>query len=301
MRTRLGLMALIVTMSFSAIAQIPSDYLALVQQGKTQLQSGNNDAALASANAAIKLDASRWEAYVLAAGALVNLGQCDEAKADANEAIKRAPDAKQAALRGLTAQCVATASDSLSAPPSSKEPSYDETMTWLRAKIESQGGYGFTNIETHRDDGGSSVASDGTTTDSVKYKIVSTDSCELSWDYISTGDDSPKFTTTHLVLSSLVEGAFFVKTFNIQQELEGNGTHVNGAAGLPGTTYWNTAQPDSADYVEIPFHTPTGEMIKWAPGSLFVFSDRQLAQRVANALNHAIELCGGQKRVAEPF
>lgn len=56
-----------------ASAQTAADYDALVQQGKAQLQAGSNDAALTSANAAIKLDASRWEAYTVAAGANINL------------------------------------------------------------------------------------------------------------------------------------------------------------------------------------------------------------------------------------
>ena len=57
-----------------------SNYNALIQQGKAQLQAGSNDAALASANAAVKLDTARWEAYAVAGGALINLKRCDEAK-----------------------------------------------------------------------------------------------------------------------------------------------------------------------------------------------------------------------------
>jgi hypothetical protein len=37
-----------------------------VQQGKTQLQAGTADLALASGETAIKLNADRWEAYALA-------------------------------------------------------------------------------------------------------------------------------------------------------------------------------------------------------------------------------------------
>jgi Flp pilus assembly protein TadD len=76
--------------SAGILGQSGADYDTLVQQGKTQLQSANNDAALASANAAITLDAGRWEAYAGAGGALINLKQCDEAKANLNAAIKLA-------------------------------------------------------------------------------------------------------------------------------------------------------------------------------------------------------------------
>jgi Flp pilus assembly protein TadD len=41
-------------------------YDALIQQGKTQLQSGNSAQALTSGQQAIQLDATRWEAYALA-------------------------------------------------------------------------------------------------------------------------------------------------------------------------------------------------------------------------------------------
>src|SRR4051812_25434943 len=42
-----------------------------VQQGRAQLVAGNADSAFTSGESAIKIDASRWEAYALTGGALM--------------------------------------------------------------------------------------------------------------------------------------------------------------------------------------------------------------------------------------
>jgi tetratricopeptide (TPR) repeat protein len=97
---------------FSAVvcAQSSSDYDALVQKGKAQLQAGNADLALASSTAALKLNAERWEAYALAGGALMNLKRNEEAADFLSKAIERAPETKQSGLRDLRHQCFAAVS-----------------------------------------------------------------------------------------------------------------------------------------------------------------------------------------------
>jgi len=64
----------------AAQAQPAPNYDALIQQGKSQLQAGNSSQALASGRQAIQLDATRWEAYALAGGALMNLKRYEEAE-----------------------------------------------------------------------------------------------------------------------------------------------------------------------------------------------------------------------------
>jgi hypothetical protein len=116
-----GLMVLwigIVVIVSCGLAQTVSDYDALVQKGKAQLQAGTADLALASAEGAIKLNADRWEAYALAGGALMNLKRYEEAADRITKAIERAPDAKQTALRDLRRQCLLAESG---LPPSPKE------------------------------------------------------------------------------------------------------------------------------------------------------------------------------------
>lgn len=129
--------------------QRAESYDALVQQGKTQLQAGNNDGALASANAAIKLDVNRWEAYAVAGGALMNLERDEEAADQFGHAIDHAPEAKQSGLRDLRKQCLlAEAGAALSSSPTAHSPSdsgnpsgpaYAETVKWIREHIGEAG------------------------------------------------------------------------------------------------------------------------------------------------------------------
>jgi hypothetical protein len=99
-----------------ALAQTTSDYDALVQKGKTQLQAGSADLALASGEGAIKINADRWEAYALVGGALMNLKRYEEAADKFSKAIEKAPEAKQAALRDLRRQCLLSESGGSPAP-----------------------------------------------------------------------------------------------------------------------------------------------------------------------------------------
>jgi tetratricopeptide (TPR) repeat protein len=89
-----------------AWAQEKPGYDAVVQKGKTQLQAGRADLALASGEAAIQMDADRWEGYALAGGALMNLQRYEEAVDKISRAVDRAPEAKQTALRDLQRQCL---------------------------------------------------------------------------------------------------------------------------------------------------------------------------------------------------
>jgi tetratricopeptide (TPR) repeat protein len=82
-----------------------SEYDRVVQQGRAQLLAGNAQSALTSGAGAINIDASRWEAYALAGGALMNLKRYEDAADNFSRAIDRAPADKQPALRDLRRQC----------------------------------------------------------------------------------------------------------------------------------------------------------------------------------------------------
>jgi len=120
----------------TASAQAAPDYDALVHQGNAQLQAGNNDLALATANSATKLNGDRWEAYALAGGALMNLKRYEEAADDFSKAIDRAPEAKQTGLRDLRRKCLLAETGVTPAPapaipnPSSTETSQAEIVLW---------------------------------------------------------------------------------------------------------------------------------------------------------------------------
>jgi tetratricopeptide (TPR) repeat protein len=108
--------------SATARAQTTSDYDTLVQKGKTQLQAGTADLALASGEAAIEMNGERWEGYALAGGALMNLKRYEEAADKFSKAIEKAPEAKQAALRDLRRQ-------SLTAEPGSRPAAKESAPT----------------------------------------------------------------------------------------------------------------------------------------------------------------------------
>jgi tetratricopeptide (TPR) repeat protein len=143
-----------ISLAVCAAAQSAPDYDALVQQGKAQLQVGNKDAALNSANAAIKANADRWEAYAVAGGAMMNLKRYEEAADEFSHAIDHAPAAKQEGLRDLRKQCllleagspsisspsqaVGGTPNSASAPPAGG-PSFDETAKWIQGHMADSG------------------------------------------------------------------------------------------------------------------------------------------------------------------
>lgn len=196
-----------------------SNYNALIQQGETKLQAGNNDAALASASAAIKADANRWEAYAVAGGALINLKRCDEAKTDLDQAVQHAPEAKQQALRDLSGKCVASASGG----GDSSAPSYTETLRFIQDKIRIASfpspGYlsRHGNIKTVSDDAKYSFSVDGCQSMTITTTInVHTDDCSAD-DHSCHHKDSQfvesatipfKSVTTYSVRSELAPAVF---------------------------------------------------------------------------------------------
>jgi Flp pilus assembly protein TadD len=133
-------LSLAVLASASYAATPPPTYDELVQKGKSQLQAGNAVLALESGRAAIMLSATRWEGYAVAGGALMNLKRYEEAADTLSEAIKTAPEAKQAGLRDLRRQCLAseggTATVSNVAPPTATT-SQAEIVLWKSIEYSS--------------------------------------------------------------------------------------------------------------------------------------------------------------------
>jgi tetratricopeptide (TPR) repeat protein len=93
-------------------AQAESNYRTLIDKGNTQLQAGNAQSATTIGEAAIHEDASRWEGYALAGGALMNLKRYEEATDMLSKAIEKAPESKQPALRELRRQSLVAESRS---------------------------------------------------------------------------------------------------------------------------------------------------------------------------------------------
>jgi hypothetical protein len=128
----LALFVLLVIAAYPAVPGAPS-YEELVQRGKGELQGGHPDQAAASGKAAIKMSTERWEGYALVGGALMNLKQYETAADTFSEAIKRAPESKQTALRDLRRQCLLAESGSPAAaniPAPVSATSQAEIVLW---------------------------------------------------------------------------------------------------------------------------------------------------------------------------
>lgn len=127
---RVILAALVLSVGCCAVAQSQNgaNYDSFVSRGKAQLQAGEAELALRSAEAAIRMSTQRWEGYALSGGALMNLKRYEDAADRLSKAIERAPQGKQTGLRGLRRQCL-VAEDGMAATPKASRPSSEATTT----------------------------------------------------------------------------------------------------------------------------------------------------------------------------
>jgi tetratricopeptide (TPR) repeat protein len=107
-----------------ANAQDTSDqYMALVAEAKVDLNAGNAARALELSDEAIKLDPSRWQAYVGAAGALEQQRNFDSAVDMLTDALGKAPDDKKPAIKNTLENCMQEKLEaSEPAPPNAEQP-----------------------------------------------------------------------------------------------------------------------------------------------------------------------------------
>ena len=129
MKLKVFALALLMACCPLARAQSGQAYESSVQAGTSQLQAGETAVALRTAEAAIRASAQRWEAYALAGGALMNLKRYEEATDYLSKAIERAPQDKQAALRGLRRQCLVAEAGVPPAIAPAPQPSSEATIT----------------------------------------------------------------------------------------------------------------------------------------------------------------------------
>jgi hypothetical protein len=97
-------------------AQGTSDYDTQLQQGAAQLQAGDANQALSSADAAIRMAPDRWDGFALAGRALLSLMHYEEAADALSKAIELAPPAQQSALRALRRSSLVQESGAGAAP-----------------------------------------------------------------------------------------------------------------------------------------------------------------------------------------
>lgn len=157
-------------------------YDEIVAQAQADLKAGNTGQALTESQNAITAAPSRWEAYVVAGGALQVEQQYEKAIDDFAQALKLAPQAKQAAVQGLVEKCKsaqaaaqpaptpagatgAIASQPLSPQPASTNdgPSYNNTVAWITAHV-GQAGVPAANT--------TKVTPDGTQTTTTRFSVT---------------------------------------------------------------------------------------------------------------------------------
>lgn len=127
----------------STVGGQASNYDQLVAQAQADLKAGNAAQALTESQKAIAAAPSRWEAYVVAGGALQVEQQYDEAVDDFTKALEHAPSAKKAAVRVLLEKCIlaqtaahsnpapaTTASTPAAQPASESSVSQAEVVLW---------------------------------------------------------------------------------------------------------------------------------------------------------------------------
>jgi hypothetical protein len=119
---RVAVSIVVVSLATAVLGQAVPTYDTLIQQGKVQLQAGNNVQALSTAEQAIQIDVNRWEGYALAGGALMNLKRHEQAADRLSKAIDLAPQDKQTGLRDLRRQCLLAESGTAPASPPSTAP-----------------------------------------------------------------------------------------------------------------------------------------------------------------------------------
>ena len=280
-----------------------ADYNKVIAQAKADLAGGHNAEALAGTQRAIQIDTSRWEAYLVAGSALENQKQFDPAVDNYTKALERAPEPKKAAVRDLLEQCKklgAASSPAVSMPAATVQgPPFKETIDWLISKNAQEGfteGIGqppFAPITLYR-----------FRSDFVSYPFDSSSGgvqCMATLQGNGLGSNFATDNAISINFSQLASNSIGLKRVNIRNLMpppEGaqvftfpQGEVYFQVTGL--RPFLNTAtdselqQLAAAGKLEFNFTTSIR-----AP----IYSDQDLANRVAKALNHAIDVCADKPK-----
>jgi hypothetical protein len=281
----------------SAGAQGTADYDALVSQGNNQLQTGNNQQALSSATAAIKVNQGRWEAYAIAGGALLNLKRYEEGADQFSHAIDRAPQAKQEGLRALRKECLsaqpagpqsgvqpshaapanattAVAQQSVPPPPGPTDsgPSLAVTMQFIQDKLNDVGKVNCT-VYYQSADGRTSDTQNDMCNETTNV-AANPDQCKLSF-----GGSDPGVSlreAQNVALMSMMQYMDRYVPVTKMHFLPGGGQiELHPVSVTPNITALVVQGPHERELLTVDF------------------IDASVADRVAKAMTHAVELCGG--------
>jgi hypothetical protein len=225
---------------------------------------------------------------------------------DALVTLKQA-GATEAELKAILAQGAAPADSQPAAAPAASEPTLAETMKFIQDKLNEQRRFNFA-LYTHDNQSGED--------DSIQYGFEITNAvsngCSLSYkaNITSSEKGARGATTTHNSNSTTDMNMKFMKAVQVMaadywwnQEMADDGTPAKTAQVQPG--YFLISLGPASKGGEC---TRNGKPIACPePGTIdrlfktLSFRDEDVANRVAKAMMHAVELCGGGQKSPEPF
>ncbi|MGB9406461.1 MAG: hypothetical protein WCA89_02930 [Terracidiphilus sp.] len=203
-----------------------------------------------------------------------------DTSADALAALKQA-GASEAELSAIQAQ---GAAPSLQPPavgaPTTSGPSLAETMQFIQDKLNDIGKVTFVAFLQNANDGSTTPA---IITNEISNVVADQNQCRISY-HQKTMYGSSTYKDENRVFSLRDVQEIVIKPFeqanNEYLAKTGNPTIITTSTNPPAT--------------ELSAHRPHGEE------NFFLFTDATLADRVAKAMIHAVELCGGGSK-PEPF
>lgn len=253
-----------------------------VAKARELLRANNASAALSASQAAIALDDKRWEAYVTAAGAYSAQLLFDDAIGMLQAALARAPEDRKPMIRDALASARSTVpAPQLQARPNNV-PSLKETLEWLSENIPLAGRW----TRVIRASSGSDLPTEHTA-------LFSADGCTI--------------TAGHSEVDRFDDGRLYSVTMETYVVPLSAAEHVRVAPRLwrskrstlasgPVKTY-EVIMDTSVDSVSVTsvvegLRKPREETREKGNIALIVDTDDEtLADRIANAVRNAIELC----------
>jgi hypothetical protein len=225
---------------------------------------------------------------------------------DALIALKQA-GANDAELSAMLAQGAAPAEQPPAAAPAVSEPTLAETMQFIQDKLNEQRRFNFA-LYTHDNQSGE----DATIQYGFEITNAVANGCSLSYkvNITSSQKGARGATTTHNSNSTTNGNMKFMKAVQVMaadywwnQEMADDGTPAKTAQVQPG--YFLISRGPASKGGECtkngkPVECPEPNTIDRLVNTLS-FRDEDMANRVAKAMMHAVELCGGGQKSPEPF
>jgi len=195
-----------------------------------------------------------------------------DTSADALVALKQA-GANDAELSAMLAQGASPAAQQPAAAPADDGPSLATTMQFIQDKLNDIGKVAYVTFRQDVSDGRTATY---TRTSEISNVVADQNQCRISYDRKGTGDGKT-YKDENNVFSLRDVQDIMVRPW---EQLE---TEYQAKNGYPNVIVTSNNPPITV----LEVRRPHGEE------NIFLFTDANLADRVAKALTHAVELCGG--------